>query len=323
VRVPGAKLARRVASRWRARLLGGGVILGYHRVADESFDPWSLTVHPEHFRRHMGLLRRTFEPVPLNAVEMASSSGSGRSRKGFPVAVTFDDGYRDVVENALPVLEEFEIPATLFIVTDGLGGTFWWDRLGVLLQRSVRSNTEVRFEAGGRSFAWDPDAAEEVLMAGAHRTLQEAGCQEREQVLAQLESREADAGGHPGTVPRVVDEEDLRELARHPLLEIGSHTVTHPRLSALAPSEVDHELEQSRSRLERLTERPVTSLSYPHGARDPGLSVRVEAAGYARACMSRNGLLGGQTDRFALPRLWPADLSEPEFARWLRSWTGR
>ena len=264
MRVPGAKAIRRIGWRLRGRLLGGGVILGYHRVADDPRGSPDPMIHPDRFREQMSELRRDFRPTPLSGIAEASR---GRAREGLPVAVTFDDGYLDVLENALPVAEELGIPVTIFVVTGALGQSHGWDRS----------------ENANRSGKGDP--------------------------------------GEPA--PPVVGSEHLRGLAHEPLVEVGSHTVSHRALPELPPAEATRELLGSRRTLEDLLGRPVTRFSDPHGLVTRGLPALVEEAGYARACASGGGLVSAGSDPFLLPRVWPGDLPGPAFRKWLRSWTGR
>ncbi len=99
----------------RALGLGGrrraGVLM-YHRVADEISDPWGLCVTPDHFAQHMELLARH------NAqIDLADLHGrKGYAPFGRRIAVTFDDGYLDNFTQAVPILERYGIPATIFVV---------------------------------------------------------------------------------------------------------------------------------------------------------------------------------------------------------------
>ena len=136
MRVPGAKALRREYWRWRGRFLGGGVILGYHRVADDPEDPHHLVVSPSHFREHLEVLRRHFDLVSLPEMarryDLTPGNGSepvgDRPTAGRPLALTFDDAYVDVLENALPQVEKHGIPVTVFVVTEALGDErFRWD----------------------------------------------------------------------------------------------------------------------------------------------------------------------------------------------------
>jgi peptidoglycan/xylan/chitin deacetylase (PgdA/CDA1 family) len=103
----------------------GGVILLYHRVADVEDDPHLLCVSPENFRSQLNTVRSKLSPYSLN--EIATELEQDRTPYGF--AVSFDDGYVDNLQNAVPILEELDIPATIFLVGGAIGGDepFYWD----------------------------------------------------------------------------------------------------------------------------------------------------------------------------------------------------
>lgn len=125
MRIPGWKTLRQ-SGRWlRSRLTPGALILGYHRVADLQSDPHGLAVSVEHFAQQLEVLQRLAQPLPLAQLVAHLKAGTLPPRA---VALTFDDGYADVLYQALPLLERYEIPATLFVVTGCLGEPFWWER---------------------------------------------------------------------------------------------------------------------------------------------------------------------------------------------------
>lgn len=94
----------------------------YHRVGPfRSGAPLKLNVDPAAFREHMGVIARHAKPVTLDALLEGAASGAA--------AVTFDDGYRDLLDHALPVLRELRIPATFFIVSGGVGATDSWNEV--------------------------------------------------------------------------------------------------------------------------------------------------------------------------------------------------
>jgi peptidoglycan/xylan/chitin deacetylase (PgdA/CDA1 family) len=124
VRIPGLKKLRQ-GGRWlRSRFAGGALILGYHRVADARHDPGAMCVSPRHFAEQLEVVRSCARPVSL--AELVSCLDSGRLPPRL-VAVTFDDGYADNLSHALPLLERFEAPATLFIATGYTGRSFDWE----------------------------------------------------------------------------------------------------------------------------------------------------------------------------------------------------
>src|SRR3989344_3435593 len=96
------------------------IILMYHRVADDKNDPHLLCVSPENFRKHLKIFKQKKNIIPLSKI----------LDKNIPknsVAITFDDGYADNLHTALPILKEFNAPATIFITAGVLGKRFPWD----------------------------------------------------------------------------------------------------------------------------------------------------------------------------------------------------
>ena len=102
-------------------------ILVYHRVANVSHDPLQLCVSSDNFKKQMMYFKKKFNLISLS--QMANDIKS-RKIKGGTMAITFDDGYADNLYAALPILEELNIPATIFIATDNINSQedFYWDK---------------------------------------------------------------------------------------------------------------------------------------------------------------------------------------------------
>jgi peptidoglycan/xylan/chitin deacetylase (PgdA/CDA1 family) len=108
--------------------------------------------------------------------------------------------------------------------------------------------------------------------------------------------------GQIGT-ERMIGYEDLRRLADRPdAVELGAHSVTHPRLDELSLPEVEREVSASKLRLEHLLGRPVTSFAYPHGAHDRRVRQAVIAAGFHSAAAVKNAISHGEDDPWAIAR---------------------
>lgn len=332
MRIPGLKACRRTAWRIRGTLFGNGAILGYHRIADDPEDPWENCVGPAAFAEHMEVLRRDFHPVPLGGLVHSQNGSDHRGRRP-PVAVTFDDGYAEVLQEALPILERYDLPATIFVVADAAGSSFWWDRLRLILEQPAAPPPSLDLEVAGVELRWTEGNGLGTLPQVLHGALRGISTEAREEALSALEAwvgtragadtraRAAD-GPSPG-LPRSLDEKEILLLAEHPLVELGSHGATHQPLPGLPGPSLRTEIGESRRRLERLISRPVHSFSYPFGLLDGRIRDEVARAGYGRACSSRNGLISRGTDPLRLPRLWPPDGNGAVMRRWLRSWTGR
>lgn len=139
-------------------------IFGYHRVAD---DPEVLSVHPDAFREQMeAIAASNVDVVPLErALDLLAAGQSGRQ-----ICITFDDGYRDVLENAVPVLEQLGFPATIFVPTaiiDGTASFYWyqhpppalsWDELGRLAAGGL-----IDIQAHSRTHPWLPSLSDEAV----------------------------------------------------------------------------------------------------------------------------------------------------------------
>ena len=112
-------------------------------------------------------------------------------------------------------------------------------------------------------------------------------------------------------------------MADDGLIEVGAHTVTHPVLSALPIEAQNAEVQQSKSDLEEVLGRPVTSFAYPFGSAADYTEETIAAArraGFLRACSNFPGVVGPDTDRFQLPRFLVRDWDGDEFDRRLRDW---
>jgi peptidoglycan/xylan/chitin deacetylase (PgdA/CDA1 family) len=101
-------------------------------------------------------------------------------------------------------------------------------------------------------------------------------------------------------------------------VEIGAHTVNHPRLGRIAEEEIAPEVTASRSALQELTGKPVATFSYPHSSTSPYARAQVQRAGFSLACAGIPELVGAHSDPFLLPRIWPSNVPGDRFAWWLR-----
>ena len=101
-------------------------VLLYHRVDKVLNDPIKLVVSPETFEEHIKYINKVYEPISLSELVNRIKN---KSLKGNEACVTFDDGYRDNLINALPILEKYNTPATIFITTSEIGkrASFAWD----------------------------------------------------------------------------------------------------------------------------------------------------------------------------------------------------
>ena len=296
------------------------VILLYHRVCELGSDPHRLAVPPAIFRAQIERLRARMPVVRLDR--------PWPPRPGPVAAVTFDDGYADNLEQALPILESLEVPATFFITTGNVesGREFWWDELDRLVlegARPARFTLEDREQGGAWPSATDDERAR--LLGDLHAAMKRIDAARRERWFAQLR---AWAGAQADTRPshRPLRVEDVRRLAASPWATVGAHTVTHTRLASLAAEQQRAEITGSKQRLEHWLGREVTLFSFPFGERRDFTATSVQlcrAAGFLRTATNVPGTCHRWTDPQRLPRHvvrdWPADEFERRLGHFLLS----
>jgi peptidoglycan/xylan/chitin deacetylase (PgdA/CDA1 family) len=244
-----------------------GLILMYHRVAELCFDPWRLAVSPSHFAEHLEVLLGRGQMVLL--ARAVKEMHDGALRPG-AIVVTFDDGYADNLQNALPQLEQYEVPATFFVTTGyiGSGREFWWDALEQIIMGPASLPSEIRLTVGACAVEWRlaearyyPDEERErdrdwfttrqdtpskryELYRAIHRLLQPLDEPERQRVLSAL-SKWAGVEVTERECRRCLSRDEVAALARGNLVELGAHSVTHPILPSLRESSQRDEIRHS------------------------------------------------------------------------------
>ena len=264
------------------------IVLMYHRIASVRPDPWSLCVSPDHFAEHLEVLQN------YHRVRLDQLSPSGWSiHPQLSVAITFDDGYADNLYGAARLLERYDTPATFFITTGyiGTGCEFWWDEL----ERLVPADKYLPF----------------------YQKLQPLTHAERRQVLDAMGIKLGESLSCRSS-HRPLNLEELQTLAAHELFEIGAHTVTHPLLAAQSAEQQFSEIGGSKTWLQKLLNRPVTSFSYPYGGADHYNLRAVQAVhdlGFSRACTTTARTIQKSDDPYQWGRMQVPDVGGDEFRR--------
>lgn len=324
----GLRRARDHGRQVRSHVVAGCTVLMYHHVADVERDPWGLAVSPAHFAEHLEVLRASGRPLLTQEGLEAALRTERLPRRA--VVVTFDDGYADNAELALPALERADVPATVFVSTGAIDADreMWWDELERIVLATPTLPEVLAVDLAGTRFRCDvtgapartgwqagiepPRPGREALYHDLWTALSPLTHDEQRTGLDALAAW-AGVDVTPRPTHRMVTSEELDRLVRSPLIELGSHTVTHPSL--LASPSVDEELARSKDDLESRAQRPVTSFAYPSGHHDDRTIAAVTLAGYRSAATVRGGVVRRATDPFRLPRAMVRDVDGDRFAR--------
>jgi len=210
----------------------GVAVLCYHgiRTTDDSTQFSGLHVTKSTFERHCRLIAEACDPISLD--EFREARQTGRQLPPRSVIMTFDDGYRGVLEHGLPVLERYGIPAAVFVAAAPVLDQqhFWFD---ALCRR-------------------DGEAAVTTARALPY--------QKWRALADSITTTAVETESH-----RPLTRTELEQLAHSPLIEIGAHTMTHPTLSLAPIEEQQREIADCRATLERVLGRPVSAFAYPYG----------------------------------------------------------
>lgn len=280
---------------------GRAVIIMFHEIQRDFRHELMTGTSIELFHQCLSLLQRQkWKIVSLDECLRALSENEMNEPRY--AVITFDDGYRDVRSVALPILEQYEAPFTVYVPTGAPTRTMesWWLGLREVFRRADRVTIDpMNTEFDCPDFL-SKKAGLKAVTKWVHADYRRA---------ASLRSTFERYGISLSALNAAyfMDERDLQTLSRHPLASIGGHTTSHAALATLDPAASLTELEANRKYLEVLLGLPVRNLAYPYGT--PGACGRLEEylaeqAGFSTAVTTRKGHLNGPNlNRFALPRI--------------------
>lgn len=244
--------------------------------------------------------RKGIEFITLDEVlKRLDSNATGRRF----AALTFDDGYSDNLLNALPILERYQVPFTVYVTTELVTRQFffWWRGLQCLF----RDHSEVAIEALGRRYSCS-SMNEKIA---AYREVKQWV---RRDVTVRAPLLKATFTKYNISLIDLLDRdalsaEQVQTLASHPLVTIGGHTTSHPELAKLPEAQARREISENRVFLETLIDKPVSHFAYPFGgpqACGPREENLVKDLGFKSAITTRRGnIFQEHRDRpLALPR---------------------
>lgn len=259
----------------------GVAVLTYHGIRDDRWPAGAMQFGELHVTAaRLSAHLETLRELDCNCLGWQDWCDIADGRRALPpraVMVSFDDGYRSVLTQALPILERYQVPAVVFVCTGPVERQvrFWFDAV-----------------------ASDGEAAVEQAKLKPYAEWQD--------LVARRETPVSADDPHAPLSTR-----DVQALAEHPLVAIGGHTVNHPILARADVATQRDEIRGSRRSLEEWVRRPVTAFAYPNG--QPGIdftsetSTETEALGFAHAFTTASGFADPSTARYQHPRFFMLD----------------
>jgi peptidoglycan/xylan/chitin deacetylase (PgdA/CDA1 family) len=248
---------------WAGRL----TVLAYHRICPVTPDfptlETNVSADPESFGEHLDIVAKRFDVIALD--DLVGWLQGGSSLPKYPALITFDDGYRDTLEIAWPMLRRRRLPAALFVATACVGSStpFYWDAAAHCFQKTCVDKATLPLLGERR---WVDAAGRAAVRDDWLTAVKPLSPVSRRQAVADL----ANVLGLPPTSSAEsaglhADWAGLR-AAQDEGLAIGAHTVTHPKLSALDPDAAHEEIAAGKRELEQQLGRSLTAFAYPYGA---------------------------------------------------------
>lgn len=245
---------------WPSRL----TVLAYHRIAGSDggttlFRP-NISASPAGFREQMEFVKQTFDPLPLGTLTGWLRGEGDLPRR--PLVVTFDDGYRDNLTAALPVLRDLGIPAAVFLATDHIGSAqpLSWDLMAYAFGRTGRDRADLPLLGPVSLGAEDREGVTQRFVEAA-KELAEA---ERPALFREVLEVLDVEGNDEAFEGLYLTWEDVRKMTAEGI-DFAAHTRTHPILTRIPEEQARAEAGGSKKRIEEETGRKVDSFAYPNG----------------------------------------------------------
>ena len=284
--------------------------LMYHGVCPDTEDvsAWTL-VRESSFREQMRFLRDEFDCLSIDEVLDRDADTAVR-----PAAVvTFDDGYANNLEVALPILTELGIPAIVYVTTRNVveRRLFWHDKILMAAHRSEVCRVDLTgiaeplgdYSIDGTDERWYEG------VAAIWEDVKRAGPDARDAIVDQIIERFAGAdGANPfhieveGNVFTPLTSEQIRRLADEPLVTIGSHSHCHNLLDRIPLAEAEQSIRKSKEILQDLTGQQIRHFSYPNGDYNGALVSVLKRAGFVSAVTTRPGFFKTASNRYEINR---------------------
>lgn len=276
-----------------------GIILTLHRVlpaseAAESFEP-EITLTDTVFEQFLILLRREFRVVSLSQLLKEPEDANGKQR----VAMTFDDGWSDTYSHAFPLLQRYELPATVFLCPGLMvdGQVLPEERFARIWKWCARRQHTHLLLRDLRK--WGLNGGESLVRHTWSRLLKQLALNAKLLMLSHLENNYS----VPDCRERRFLSWDEVKIMRRGNISFGSHTMHHSTLTAEQYPALGEELKQARDTIEFRLQEEVRLLAYPNGAFDGRVIDAARQAGYSHCFTTEQGNFRRKANCFAIPRI--------------------
>ena len=281
------------------------IILCYHRLCTQKIN----NVHS---------IETTFLDVKLFEEQLKWLSNLGRfvpldeltdlknDAKEWQITITFDDGYRDIIDYGLPLIQKYKAYATVFVSTlfvEDKTHLPWWDLLIFIYER-YRTALKIKINGQTKTYNLAEQDERVKFLKKLSSLFLEMGREEADNLQESLVNQIKKEVALPSN--EFLSQKDLKLLAASEFITIGSHGVSHTNLAKLSPGGIKQELFESKKTLQNWINKKVDWFAYPYGRsqyRNDLVAEYVVKAGYKGALTTDGGYVSKQTDPYQIPRI--------------------
>ena len=286
-----------------SKTLNGCSVLLYHRIFEPVIDSQLLSVHPENFEQHLIFLKNNYELISTQTLKDRIITKTLKNRS---ICLTFDDGYFDNFSKAFPLLEKYQIPATIFVCTGNIGTEyeFWWDMLENLLLSKEK-----------KYLTWNAlsDIRDKVLnrYLNLQESLKTLNVQDRVAIFKQFGSNQ-----EPRKNYRSLNLDELKTLDSSPLITLGAHTQNHYSLGKIDFATAQEEIHTSTREIRNHTISRHLPFAFPFGGSSDcrnDLANVFHSEGIDAVFLNQFGICTDKTNILEIPRILVRNLNANEF----------
>lgn len=290
------------------------LILAYHRVLPKSdsrfyFEQPMMVVTPETFDNNIKWASEHFKFIKLD--DWLNACENNTPPKGKYCAITFDDGWIDNMEYALPILKKHNAPATIFCVSDMLNNkiNYWPGRVTKLIYE-VSKNSDIQNYINHPFFEWLKKATANTNINWTQPTtgdfsniVESLKTYKDLEIISLVDNTKKQLSLDYSEQRQVLNIDELKSMYATNLISYGSHTINHIRMTQETPEDVlIKEIKNSKDELKEKLNSDINTFCYPNGYHPPN-SVKLAKQHYLGACTLAKGWNNPTTDFSTLRRI--------------------
>jgi len=280
----------------RGFLSGSILNIMYHGVTNVNSNYFS----PRHissgqFENHLRYFSREFDVISISEAFEYVRNNYKPKRK--TLTISFDDGYRNNLHNALPLLEKYNMKATFFVsgvCTEEMKIRALWPDIISCLKYFHKDQI---VELGDRRFENFKDVESNASLGDFLSLCRVADLEANLNYLISAYNIGKELNSLPGDLWKILDRDELKELSASGIAEIGSHGHSHYKMASIDISDAGRELKLSKDSLQRVTGKEITGVAYPFGSYNTAIKDEAEKLGYSY--------------QIAVDYVYPEDVNDP------------